>query len=171
MPDQNDEKNIQNEVADYGETLMEWEFHEFIKHERTSLWYIGAGLVAAVLIIFSFLASNILFGFIIIIASLIVLMFHRSDNKVKFLITEDGILVNTKFYEYKILKNFYLIYEPPEVKTLYFEPKSMFSPRIPITIEDQDPNEIRKILKKYLSEDLDRENEPTSDQISRMLKL
>ncbi|MDD2807437.1 MAG: DUF5673 domain-containing protein [Patescibacteria group bacterium] len=171
MSDNNVEKNISADQPDYGETLMAWEFYEFIKHDRSRFWYFGAGLIAMLLILFAFLASNILFGFIVIIASLIILMFHRSDNKIKFQIMEDGILVNTKFYEYKSLKNFYLIYEPPEVKTLYFEPKSMFSPRIPITIEDQDPNEIRKILTKYLSEDLDRENEPTSDQLSRMLKL
>ena len=90
---------------------------------------------------------------------------------VSFKITEDGIAINGKLYEYKVIKNFYIIYEPPEVKTLYFEPKSLLSPRIPIALEDQNPVEIRQILRQYLTEDIDREDEPVSDQTSRLLKL
>ena len=90
---------------------------------------------------------------------------------VSFKITEDGIVINGKLYEYKVIKNFYIIYEPPEVKTLYFEPKSLLSPRIPIALEDQNPVEIRQILRQYLTEDIDREDEPVSDQTSRLLKL
>ena len=112
-----------------------------------------------------------MFGLITLITALIILLFHQTNGKVEFQITEDGILVNQRFYEYKTLKNFYIIYEPPEVKTLYFEPKSIFSPRVPIDLGSQDPVKIREILKQYLAEDLERENEPLSDQTSRLLKL
>ena len=104
-------------------------------------------------------------------SALIILMFQRSDDEVEFKITEDGISINQKFYNYQDIQNFFIIYEPPEVKTLYFEPKSIISPRIPVALEDQDPVKIRELLLQYLDEDLDREDEPVSDQTSRLFKL
>jgi hypothetical protein len=159
------------ENRDHGRIFFSWKFSEFSQYKREQGWYFGGGAVVVLFLIYSIITRNFLFGLITIIAALIVLMFHRSSNEVEFKITEDGILVNDKFYDYKVIKNFYIIYVPPEVKTLYFEPKSFFSPRIPISLEDQNPAEIREVLRQYLEEDLDREDEPVSDQTSRMLKL
>ncbi len=161
----------QNDNLDYGQVYFNWKFPEFPKYERGQGWYFWGGVVVVVLVIYSIISANFLFGLITIIAALIILMFHRSNEEVDFKITEDGILVNKKMYEYKKLKNFYIIYNPPEVKTLYFEPKSWFEPRIPIFLADQDPVKIREALLRYLDEDIDREDEPVSDQTSRTFKL
>ena len=164
-------KGAEKKLEDHGEVFFSWKFPEFPQYKRDQSWYVWAAVVVILLLIYSVFAVNFLFGLITIISALIILMFHRSHNEVEFKITEDGILVNAKFYDYKDIKNFYIIYEPPAVKTLYFEPKSFFSPRIPISLENKNPVEIREILRKYLEEDLDRENEPLSDQTSRMFKL
>ena len=161
----------QSEDRDYGQVYFSWSFPEFTKHQRDGGWYFWAGIVVVLLVIYSIVSANFLFGLITIIAALIVLMFHRSNEQVNFKITEDGISVNKKFYEYKKIKNFYIIYNPPEVKTLYFEPSSWFEPRIPIWLADEDPVKIREILLQYLDEDIDREDEPVSDQTSRIFKL
>ena len=166
------EKKIKNNsTEEHGEIFFSWKFFEFFQHQREKNWYIWFGLIVALLLLYSILTANLLFGLITIISALIILMFQRSTNEVEFQITEDGILVNKKFYDYKIIKNFYIIYEPPEVKILYFELKGFFSPRIPVSLENQDPVKIREVLQQYLEEDLDRDNEPISDQTSRMLKL
>ena len=160
-----------NQAPDRGQVLFSWSFSEFPRYERNQSWYVWLAVAVIFLLIYSFFAANFLFGLITLITALIILLFHQTNGKVEFRITEDGILVNQRFYEYKTLKNFYIIYEPPEVKTLYFEPKSIFSPRVPIDLGSQDPVKIREILKQYLAEDLERENEPLSDQTSRLLKL
>lgn len=168
--DNNFEENLVEE-PDYGKILFSWKFSEFPQYERNKNWYIWAGIAVTCLLIFSIATFNFLFGLFTIIASLIILMFQRSNNEIEFKIAEDGIAINKTFYDYKDIKNFYIIYQPPEVKTLYFEPKSIFKPRIPIDLTSQDPVAIRETLKLYLEEDLDREDEPVSDQTHRLLKL
>ncbi|MDX9892793.1 MAG: hypothetical protein RB292_00055 [Patescibacteria group bacterium] len=156
---------------EYGEVFFHWKFFEFAKHQRNEGWYFWAGLVVVLLLVYSIVAADLLFGFIVILVTMILILFNRTNSEIDFRITEDGILINRKLYQYKDLKNFYIIYNPPEVKTLYFEPKSILSPRIPVALEDQNPVKIRELLKKYLEEDLEREDEPVSDQTSRMFKL
>jgi len=169
----------------YGKTHFSWSFPEFNQYDRSKNWYIKAGLVVFGLLLYAFLnpqislfwpyikfaAPNYLFGFLVILFSLLILMYHRNAEIVYFKITEDGVLVNDALHRYKDIKNFYIIYDPPMVKTLYFEPKSFFNPRIPINLTDQNPVEIRELLTQYLEEDLDRENEPISEQVSRIFKF
>jgi len=164
-------ENKDKDWEDHGQIFFNWTFSEFPKYERDGGWYFAGALVVVLFLLFAVLTANFLFGLIVLMAALIILLFHRSDAEIEFRITEDGILLNQKFYDYKAIKNFYIIYEPPEVKTLYFEPKSFFSPRIPIPLTNQDPIKLRDILRQYLEEDLDREDEPVSDQTSRFFKL
>jgi hypothetical protein len=42
---------------------------------------------------------------------------------------------------------------------------------MPIPLENQNPLDIRKLLTEYLEEDLDKEDEPISEGLSRWLKL
>ncbi|MAF13669.1 MAG: hypothetical protein CMI53_02125 [Parcubacteria group bacterium] len=167
------EKSTTNseDTPDYGKVFFNWKFSEFPQYHRDSNWYVWGGIIVGFFLVYSFFTANLLFGLIVIISALLIIMFQRSNDEVEFKITEDGILVNNKFFEYKKIENFYIIYEPPEVKTLYFELTGFFNPRIPISFEDQNPVEVRDVLLKYLTEDLERENEPVSDQTSRMFKL
>ena len=119
------ERQNSNEEPDYGEIFFNWKFSEFPQHQRSRSWYIWGGIAVGLLLIYSIFTFNFLFGLIVIMISLIVLLFHRSSNEVTFQIAEDGIIVNGKFYSFKSLKNFFIIYEPPEIKNLYFEPKNI----------------------------------------------
>jgi len=166
-----DEKKQNQEVQDYGQVLLSWRFAEFPSYERNTGWYIWGGIILIIFLIFSIWTSNFLFALITVMIAMTVLLFQRNNGQVQFEITEDGILLNKKFYSYEVLKNFYIIYQPPEVKTLYFEPKALLQPRIPISLEDQDPVKVREILLQYLEEDLDQEDEPLSDFFSRLFKL
>jgi hypothetical protein len=160
-----------NNAEDFGQIHFSWTFSEIPQYQRDRKWYIWGALIAAALLFFSLVTFNLLFALIIIMSAMIIMLFQRQAKSVDFKITEDGIIVNNDFFGYKNLRNFYIIYNPPEVKTLYFEPKSVFNPRIPIYLDEQNPVEVRQVLKQYLEEDLERENEPVSDQISRIFKL
>lgn len=86
-------------------------------------------------------------------------------------ITEDGLLINDKLIEYKDLHQFYIIYYPPEIKNLYFRPKGNLKQRITIPLMDQDPVLVREALLKYLDENLEREETPASEAITKLFKL
>ncbi|OGY51132.1 MAG: hypothetical protein A3J59_03135 [Candidatus Buchananbacteria bacterium RIFCSPHIGHO2_02_FULL_56_16] len=157
--------------ADHGQVFFSWQFPEFPRYERSRRWYVGAAISGGLLLLFAAFTRNFLFAIITIIAALTITLIHRNPRQIRFQITEDGLVVNDTFFDYDAIKNFYIIYQPPEVKTLYFELKSFFKPRIPAALEDQDPAKIRAVLTRYLTEDLEREHEPVSDQFSRLFKL
>ena len=158
---------------DKGELLVSWDFPEFTKYTRTMLWYIIAGIVVIGLITFAILTEGYLFlGIIILYVIIYFLRAKRDPSILKIQILEDGIQIsNNTFYEWKDIKLFWIIYEPPEVKNLYLDFKAGFRPSITISLENQNPLNIRNTLLQYLMEDTEKENESFSDGFSRLLKL
>lgn len=157
---------------DYGEELASWEFPEYTKIERSKGWYISFIIVVIAMLIYSYFTNNPLFAIIITIFTVLYYITEKKEpEEARILILEDGIIINDKFIEYKVLKDFYIIYHPPVIKNLYIQPKSQLKPRLAIPLENQNPVEIRDILLKYIDEDLEKEEIPTSEGISRLLKL
>jgi hypothetical protein len=174
MTDNNIDQGIDQEQEvgqDYGQVFFEWDFPEFEDHNRTQSWYIMVSVIVVGILIYSVLSTNYIFALLTIISALLVILLRRTSRIINFKITEDGFIVDGKFYDYNRVKDFYIIYQPPEIKKLYIEMKSVFVPRIPIYLEDQDPVKIREVLLKYIEEDTEKEHEPISDQIARILKL
>ena len=153
--------------------LMSWEITEFREHQRTKKWYIAMSVTAAILLIWSILSANFLFAMIIVVAAIIIAAEEKNGNsKVEFSITEDGISVGGKSWEWSAFKNFWIYYEPKEgAKHLFFEWKNSFKPRLQVPIGNKNPLKMRAILLRFLTEDLERENEPMSEQLARILKL
>jgi hypothetical protein len=90
---------------------------------------------------------------------------------VYFAITETGINLGKKYYRCNELSNFWLIYNPPEVKNLYFGLNSVVKHRLQVPLLDFDPRPIREYLNQFLTEDLEQEEEPLSDRLARILKI
>ena len=171
------EKEVENNPSksrnDYGHELMSWRIPEYEEHNRDAKWYIMAGAIAFILLIFAFWTNNFLFA-VIVVVSLFIIVLHHENNPVgvSIKLTTDGIIVGKKFTDYKDLKNFSIVYQPRRsVKRLYFEPKNLLKYRISIPILSQDPLKIRENLLQYLIEDIDREDEPLSENLSRRLRL
>ena len=154
------------------EILMSWEFPEYLKPERGKIWYVCFFSVVILLLIYSMITINFLFAIIVIISSIIVLMrFKHQPGVVDFAITKDGLMVEEKFYAFEQIQDFYIIYKPKEIKNLYFEFKSIVRPRIIIPLEDQNPLAVRDLLKQYLDENLEKEQEPASEAFRKLFKL
>ncbi len=150
---------------------LTWSFPEYPKHERTAGWFIIAVLIGGALFIFAILTGNYLFASIIIFISLIIALQHfHTPLTIDFSITEDGISLAGKALPWKEIKSFWMIYEPPEIKTLYFTFKGL-RPTLKIPIAEQNPLHIREALNPYVEEDLEQENESFSDAVGRMFKL
>ena len=69
------------------------------------------------------------------------------------------------------IKKFWIIYEPPAIKNLHLEVKSVFKPNLIIPLQNQNPVEVRKFLKEHLEEDLEQESESTIEALKRVLKF
>lgn len=165
-----DEQEVFEE--EYGKILALWEFPEFIKHERSKVWYISFTVVFLAMLAYSYMTDNLLFAIILVIFAVLYLTSAKDEPKtMETALTEDGIFIGPKFIPYEDIQNFYIIYYPPEIKNLYLEPKNMLKPRIVIPLERQHPVHIREILLEYLEEDVAKEEIPASESISKILKL
>lgn len=157
---------------DIGEILISWEIPSYHKHEKPKVWYIYFFLFTALCLVYSYFNQNPLFALIVILCAILYIANEKNDpKKLIFAITEDGIVIENKFIPYKKLKAFYILYQPPLIKNVYFQPKNPIAQVITIPLGEENPVEVRKILLQYLDEDLEKEDMPGSESIGHMLKL
>ena len=169
MPEQ---QMDQNNEPDRGQKLLEWKFTEYIKYERSKWWYIILAIIEILIIIYCVVANNFLFALIAILVGVILIIHSQQQPpELDCHIFEDGIKVGNNFYEWDNIKTFRIVYEQPHAKFLYIDLKNIFSRDFAIPLNDQNPLEVREMLKKYLAEDLTRPYENINERINRWLKL
>jgi type IV secretory pathway VirB3-like protein len=173
MDEQNRERSEnQNEPGMYGDEYLVWEVLERPKYERGRLWYLIAIAVAVGLLIYAVATANFLFALIIIMFALILYLSSVVDPRtVRVALTQAGVTVGERFHRYRDISRFWVVYQPPEVKTLYLDLKSGFNSCMPVHLGDVNPNQVRQILAHFVREDLDEDDEPVSDFIGRILKI
>ena len=164
--------NKEKTNQEHGQLLLEWSFNEYAQPERGLSWYIIAGIFFVGMIVSAILSRNFLFVLILILLAFIIIIHsRRSPMRVDLKIFEDGVQVGSRFYEWRDLKSFRIVYEPPEVKRLYFDLRPFLLPDFSVPLEDQNPLKVREILKKYLPEDLTKEYETLLDRLNRWFKV
>ncbi|HOX60555.1 MAG TPA: hypothetical protein PLV72_00935 [Candidatus Magasanikbacteria bacterium] len=155
-----------------GDVHLEWTVSEYEQYSRGPYWYIIMGSIGLFLVIYAVFTGNFMFALVIILSAIILfLQSHQMPNQIKFQITDTGVVLGRKFYAYSEFKDFYLFYNPPEVKTLFLQPISVMQPTLRVPLLDQDPTEVKFALRQYLAEDAERSEEPTSDTLSRRFKI
>ncbi len=157
--------------VDHGTALITWKFPEIPKYHYSRTWYIVMSIIGTAFLTFAILSNNPLFAFIVVIAW--ALFFYRSRQKPSMLTTtiyEDGVGVGKDFYSYDDLKEFWIIYKPP-AKTLYLSFRTSMRPIFSIALEDTNPVEVRKQLKRFIPEDLSKEDESASDAFGRLFRI
>lgn len=151
---------------------FQWSYPEFEHHSRGSGWYVWFGITAAVLIGIALFTANYLFAVIIILFALILFLNNwRKPQKLAFKITPEGLEVENKKILMREISEFWIVYAPPHVEKVYFQFHSYWRPVLGIPLAGQNPLDLREYLLQYLPENLDKEDEPMSDSIARMLKL
>ncbi|MCX6795856.1 MAG: hypothetical protein NT165_04005 [Candidatus Falkowbacteria bacterium] len=166
-------------------STISWKFTDRNRPERGRRWYIFAGIFLAICLFISFFEiqnwrpvfqgynSNFLFAVIIILAGIVMFINeHREPGELDFFADGDGLKIGEKFYDYDNIKDFSVLYKPKEnLGKLYFEFKNPVQPRISLELGEQNPIAVRNFFLRYLQEDLDRLNEPLSEQLTRVLRL
>lgn len=151
-----------------GEILKEWTIQEYERHERGFLWYIIMGGLGLFFVIYGVITNDFLFSLIIILFAIILfLQTHQEPKQILFQITELGVVVGNRFYSFSEMESFFLIYNPPYVKTLFLEPIGALKPMIRVPLLDINPVEVKNMLRAYLPENFEREEEPLSDRAAR----
>jgi len=138
---------------------FKWQAPEFDKKEKTKSWFIVPAIITIGLGLFALFTENFLFLIAIILAFLIFYIYANKEPRIiKFKIDEKGIEIDERLHDFDSLRSFWLFYNPPEEKELSLRSRRTFLPYIRIPIADENPNEIRKFLLKFLPEKRHRES-------------
>lgn len=160
------------EKGSYGKILTKWQVPEYQKYKRTFTWYLLMIVGGLSLLVYAAWTLNFLFALIIIIAATIIILHERREpDMLEFQITDTGIILADKFTPFKEIEKFWIIYEPPEVKNLYFKVNRTLHSELSVPLIRMNPVFIRKILLKYLPEDLNVVDESGEDIAGRILKI
>ena len=155
-----------------GTVLHEWEVNEYERHDRSRGWYVFMAVLGISLLLYALLKQNFLFALIVVLFAMILfLQSHQTAPKVVVRVTDRGVGIQHRFYTYNELDNFFIIYQPPEVKVLFIDTKTALRPRLRLPLLDNDPNDLRFTLRQYLPEDTEAEEEPLSDRMARMWRI
>lgn len=157
--------------VDYGTPMIAWRAPEFKEHERGQLWIFAMSVLAIGLIIYGILTDSIAFSVVIILVAGVFFLTHNHKPQiVEVIITDLGIKFGERFYSFEDVKVFWIIFDPPHVKTLNFRTSRGVVREVCIQLEDQNPSEIRAFLGAHLSEWKNR-TETLAEILIRILKL
>lgn len=162
---------INNAPSEYDKAVISWIAPEMIRHERGIVWKITISLISAVLI-----AGGVVYNswtFSLAIAAFIVVYYlmnleHPKDVEIK--LSGIGIKVGARKYPYSRIKSFWIIYEPPYVKTLNLRITGELVADITIQLNHQNPSEVRNFLMKNITE-LAGQSEKITDTFLRLFKI
>ena len=121
---------------------------------------------------YAVVTANFLFAVIVLMLGVIILLTtFKEPQRVEVHITTMGIVVGNTFYPYKDVKDFSIVYQPPQTKLLYVGLSSLLHPLLSIPLEEMDPNQVRERILSYALENLERKEESLTDQLRRLYKL
>ena len=117
-----------------------------------------------------FYRMDTLTAIFLILSSLVLVLYSNKKPTIsKVVVSHAGITIDDVAYYYKDLKSFWLDYSPQGPKELSLEAKNWYMPYIKISIENQNPVEIRSLMVNFITE---REHEKSLvDLISRKIGL
>ncbi len=152
-------------------TEISWQAPEFIHRPKSSMWFILVGIAGTGLILYFLFQRDYLTALLFFLLGLVTFYFARLPAKnIQIQIGSKGLRLNQIQIPYQKLKKFWIVYEPPIIKTLNFETTAYFNRFITLQLENENPLPIREILLKYIPEDLER-GEQLDDKIARTLKF
>lgn len=149
--------------------VFQWKAAEFAQYKKSGGWYlIVVGAALGLLVVFYFLRNWTAMGVVAAAALALIAQARTKPRSVSVSVYRAGIVVNDRVYPFPALKSFWLI--PGEHPTFRLEPTGFFRPSINVPIADEDPEQIRLFLAKFLPEDENR-GEDLADIIQRWTRF
>lgn len=165
-------KDLTRERVPTGAVVYEWWVKEYEQYERSRRWYVVMFALAGFCVLYGLFTSNYLFALIIILLGIIIYLHElQVPLMVYFAITENGVILGKKFYRFSELKDFYILYNPPVIKKLFFSLNNTVKYRLVVPLLDIDPRPVRAYLGRFVSENTAIEDESTIDKLARALKI
>ena len=149
---------------------IEWEAPSFYYNpQKKYLTLIIIGLLCGAGAML-FYRMDTLTAIFLILSSLVLILYANKRPAVsKIIVNPAGVTIDEHVYYYKELRSFWLDYDPHGLKELSLEARKWYMPYIKVSIENQNPVEIRSLMINFVAE---REHEKSLvDLISRKIGL
>jgi len=152
-------------------TLLKWTALEYIKYNKGPVWTTIAGSLAAALIAYAILSGSWTMALAFLTLSLVYYIQHRQEPRsVTVEITEMGVKIAGQLYHWSHMRAFWILYEPPYVKTLHIRFVKKHKQDLVVQLHNQSPIEVRKLLLAQIPEWEGKEEAPL-DALIRAFKL
>lgn len=157
--------------AEHNRLLLEWQAPEFIHHAKGRNWYLVSGIVMLILVAYALYTGSATMAIVFIVLTGVYILTHNQEPKmISVKITELGIYVGKQYQPYNMINAFWVVYNPPFVRTLNLRLAGKRGGRIAIQLNDQNPVEVRKLLAKEVPE-IEGQQEPLTDVLIRLMRL
>lgn len=154
------------------EPLIAWSFHEYEKHNRTIWWYVIFAIFIGLLLVYSIITSDYLFGVIAVLIAIVFFLRHWYDpRELTIEIHTEGIRIGTQFHHFHTISQFSIVESDSNEYLLYIQRKVGFRNLMSIPIKGREHSEVRLTLSQYLPEDTAHFRETIWDGLERFLKL
>ncbi len=117
-----------------------------------------------------FYRMDTLTAIFLILSSLVLILYaNKKPTVFKVVVSHAGVTIDDQAYYYKELKSFWLDYSPHGPRELSLEARKWYMPYVKVSIENQNPVEIRSLMINFIAE---REHEKSLiDLMSRKIGL
>lgn len=159
------------EPSAFDHAVISWVTPEYIKHEKGFFWKVAAITFLAVLAAFGLMENAWTFSLAIVAFGVTYFLINlEAPKNVEVKISETGIKFGNRKYSYGKIKAFWVIYQPPYVKTLNIRVHGEFLSDISIQLNGQNPAMVREFLLTKIPE-MEGKAETLSDALFRLLKI
>ncbi|MEX2090662.1 MAG: hypothetical protein WD989_00820 [Candidatus Paceibacterota bacterium] len=130
-----------------------WEAPSFYYNpQKKYLAMIVIALVAGAVTLLSYHQDMLLAIFLMLSSLVLVLYANKRPDISKVKVDQAGVSINEKTYYYKELKSFWIDYNPNGLKEISLESKNWYLPHIKVSLEKEDPIEIRSLMVNFVPE-------------------
>lgn len=182
--------NIEQERKEFFDIPQEdpwnirWHAEEYTEHKKSADWYWWLGIITIVIVTFAVHLDNILFAFIVVIASFTLALYSvKKPEIIEYSVTERGIRIGKKLYLYQSFDAF-CIHKTLEddddtdkkqdktasQRRLFLKSHNILAPLIVIPLaNDVSTESVRELLLEYIQEE--KMEEPLSQKVINLLKI
>lgn len=164
-------KNPVPPATAFDNALFSWSAPEYVHHEKGFLWKIIVPGLWLILVIYALFSAAWTFAVsLLIFAGVYWLIYHEKPEHIPVKISRVGIKIGSHEIPFNHIRAFWILYQPPFLKQLQIRTILRFTPDILISLQDQDPAEIREYLASQIQE-WEGRDETISEIFIRVLKL
>ena len=155
-------------MSNQNQNSISWEAWEFKHYPKSLGWYVTLVSVCILLIGFFIIVESDIFAAVClgIITILIIIFSRQLPQKVDIKLTEKGLHFGNLFYPYKQIKHFWVVNNERH-KTVNLYTSALINNVVILELENQDPEEVRDFLIKYIPEHHQSEETPAQKVMHR----